>query len=211
MARVTRPGGVVAACVWDFAAGCTLLGIFWESVRARARCRAPRRARSTRHGLERALARHRARRRRVDGARQVSSRYETSTSSGARSCSASGRCGPVRAASGQPSRGLPGERVSSRPRWPSRVPICRRRVSARALRCSCWPVRVAAIVFAAPAGTCSAAVPVRAAGLRLRPAARPALGTGERLDRARRSTRSRSAPVPTSETGTSSSRSTNST
>ena len=32
MARVTRPGGVVAACVWDHAGGRGPLGIFWEAV-----------------------------------------------------------------------------------------------------------------------------------------------------------------------------------
>jgi SAM-dependent methyltransferase len=31
MARVTRPGGVVAACVWDYADGMTLLKTFWEA------------------------------------------------------------------------------------------------------------------------------------------------------------------------------------
>jgi SAM-dependent methyltransferase len=35
MARVTRPGGIVAACTWDFAgAGMQLLSTFWQSVRA---------------------------------------------------------------------------------------------------------------------------------------------------------------------------------
>jgi SAM-dependent methyltransferase len=34
MARVTRPGGVVAACTWDFSGGMKLLGTFWESARA---------------------------------------------------------------------------------------------------------------------------------------------------------------------------------
>ncbi len=35
MGRVTRPGGVVAACTWDFAGGgMTLLKTFWDSVRA---------------------------------------------------------------------------------------------------------------------------------------------------------------------------------
>jgi SAM-dependent methyltransferase len=32
MARVTRPGGVVAACVWDHAGGRTPLGVFWQAV-----------------------------------------------------------------------------------------------------------------------------------------------------------------------------------
>ena len=35
MARVTQPGGVVAACTWDFAGGgMQLLATFWQSVRA---------------------------------------------------------------------------------------------------------------------------------------------------------------------------------
>jgi SAM-dependent methyltransferase len=34
MARVTRGGGVVAACVWDYAAGRGPLGPFWEAVLA---------------------------------------------------------------------------------------------------------------------------------------------------------------------------------
>jgi SAM-dependent methyltransferase len=34
MARVTRPGGVVAACTWDFSGGMELLGTYWESARA---------------------------------------------------------------------------------------------------------------------------------------------------------------------------------
>ena len=33
MARVTRPGGVVAACVWDQATGTGPLAVFWEAVR----------------------------------------------------------------------------------------------------------------------------------------------------------------------------------
>jgi SAM-dependent methyltransferase len=33
MARVTRPGGVVAACVWDYAGEMTLLRAFWDSAR----------------------------------------------------------------------------------------------------------------------------------------------------------------------------------
>ena len=33
MARVTRPGGVVAACVWDFATGSGPLTTFWSAVR----------------------------------------------------------------------------------------------------------------------------------------------------------------------------------
>jgi ubiquinone/menaquinone biosynthesis C-methylase UbiE len=32
MGRVTRPGGVVAACVWDHAGGRTPLGVFWQAV-----------------------------------------------------------------------------------------------------------------------------------------------------------------------------------
>jgi SAM-dependent methyltransferase len=33
MARVTRPGGVVAACVWDYGGEMTLLRAFWDSAR----------------------------------------------------------------------------------------------------------------------------------------------------------------------------------
>ena len=33
MARVTRPGGVVAACVWDYGGGMTLLRAFWDAAR----------------------------------------------------------------------------------------------------------------------------------------------------------------------------------
>lgn len=33
MARVTRPDGLVAACVWDHAGGCGPLAVFWRAVR----------------------------------------------------------------------------------------------------------------------------------------------------------------------------------
>jgi ubiquinone/menaquinone biosynthesis C-methylase UbiE len=33
MARVTRPGGVVAACSWDFSGGMDMLRFYWESAR----------------------------------------------------------------------------------------------------------------------------------------------------------------------------------
>lgn len=33
MGRVTRPGGTVAACVWDFAGGGSPLSVFWHAVR----------------------------------------------------------------------------------------------------------------------------------------------------------------------------------
>ena len=33
MRRVTRPGGVVAACVWDYAGAMTLLRAFWDAAR----------------------------------------------------------------------------------------------------------------------------------------------------------------------------------
>jgi SAM-dependent methyltransferase len=33
MARVTRPGGIVAACVWDYAGEMTLLRAFWDAAR----------------------------------------------------------------------------------------------------------------------------------------------------------------------------------
>jgi len=34
MARVTRPGGAIAACTWDYGDGMTMLHTFWESARA---------------------------------------------------------------------------------------------------------------------------------------------------------------------------------
>ncbi len=34
MRRVTRPGGTVAACQWDFVGGMPMLSLFWDSVRA---------------------------------------------------------------------------------------------------------------------------------------------------------------------------------
>jgi ubiquinone/menaquinone biosynthesis C-methylase UbiE len=34
MARVTRPGGVVAGCVWDYGGGMTMLRTFWEAAAA---------------------------------------------------------------------------------------------------------------------------------------------------------------------------------
>jgi ubiquinone/menaquinone biosynthesis C-methylase UbiE len=34
MARVTRPGGVVAGCVWDYGGGMTMLRTFWETAEA---------------------------------------------------------------------------------------------------------------------------------------------------------------------------------
>ena len=34
MARVTRPGGVVAGCVWDYEGGMTMLRTFWEAAAA---------------------------------------------------------------------------------------------------------------------------------------------------------------------------------
>lgn len=34
MARVTRPGGVVAASTWDFDGGMRMLGVFWETAHA---------------------------------------------------------------------------------------------------------------------------------------------------------------------------------
>jgi hypothetical protein len=32
MARVTRPGGVVSACVWDMTGGMTMIGAYWAAV-----------------------------------------------------------------------------------------------------------------------------------------------------------------------------------
>jgi SAM-dependent methyltransferase len=40
MARVTRPGGVIAACVWDYAEGMTLLRAFWDAAAEVAPARA---------------------------------------------------------------------------------------------------------------------------------------------------------------------------
>jgi SAM-dependent methyltransferase len=40
MARVTRPGGVVASCVWDYAGEMTLLRAFWDAAREVDRDRA---------------------------------------------------------------------------------------------------------------------------------------------------------------------------
>jgi ubiquinone/menaquinone biosynthesis C-methylase UbiE len=34
MSRVTRPGGVVAGCVWDYGGGMTMLRVFWEAAAA---------------------------------------------------------------------------------------------------------------------------------------------------------------------------------
>jgi hypothetical protein len=34
MTRVVRPGGVVAACLWDFADGMQMLRVFWQAARA---------------------------------------------------------------------------------------------------------------------------------------------------------------------------------
>jgi hypothetical protein len=34
MRRVTRPGGIVAACVWDFESGMTLLRAYWDAALA---------------------------------------------------------------------------------------------------------------------------------------------------------------------------------
>ena len=39
MARVTRPGGVVAACVWDHGGGCGPLALFWSAAGSAARPR----------------------------------------------------------------------------------------------------------------------------------------------------------------------------
>jgi hypothetical protein len=33
MARVTRPGGVVTSCVWDYSGEMTLLRVFWDAAR----------------------------------------------------------------------------------------------------------------------------------------------------------------------------------
>ena len=70
MARVTRPGGTVAACMWDIAAGgMTMLRIFWTAVHER-RPERRRRAADARDGRgrhRRALRPRRARGRRRRG------------------------------------------------------------------------------------------------------------------------------------------------
>jgi SAM-dependent methyltransferase len=77
MARVTRPGGVVAACTWDFAGGgMKLLGTFWQSVRALDPEAEPESsAMGDRQNLE-ALWRERGLEDVETGALEVSSRYE---------------------------------------------------------------------------------------------------------------------------------------
>lgn len=42
MRRVTRPGGVVSACVWDYNAGMQMLRFFWDEVVAQDPAMAPR-------------------------------------------------------------------------------------------------------------------------------------------------------------------------
>ncbi len=47
MARVTRPGGVVASCVWDYAGEMTLLRAFWDAAREVDPNAPPRRTRAS--------------------------------------------------------------------------------------------------------------------------------------------------------------------
>ena len=55
MARVVRPGGVVAACVWEFAEGMEMLRVFWDAALS-LWPDAPDQARTTRFGKEGELA-----------------------------------------------------------------------------------------------------------------------------------------------------------
>jgi SAM-dependent methyltransferase len=56
MSRVVRPGGVVGACVWDFAEGMEMLRLFWDSALAVVP-EAPDEARTLRFGGEGEIAR----------------------------------------------------------------------------------------------------------------------------------------------------------
>jgi SAM-dependent methyltransferase len=67
MARVVRPGGVVGACVWDFAEGMQMLRLYWDAALA-VDPTAPDEARTLRFGrpgeipaLLEATAQHRVR------------------------------------------------------------------------------------------------------------------------------------------------------
>jgi SAM-dependent methyltransferase len=56
MSRVVRPGGIVAACVWDFGAGMTMLRMFWDAA-AEIRSDAPDEAHTRPFGREGETAR----------------------------------------------------------------------------------------------------------------------------------------------------------
>jgi SAM-dependent methyltransferase len=55
MLRVTRPGGMIAACTWDYAEGMTMLRTFWDAARD-VDAGAPDEARTMRFTTERELA-----------------------------------------------------------------------------------------------------------------------------------------------------------
>ncbi len=55
MLRVTRPGGTIAACTWDYADGMTMLRTFWDAARD-VDAGAPDEARTMRFTTERELA-----------------------------------------------------------------------------------------------------------------------------------------------------------
>ncbi len=55
MLRVTRPGGTIAACTWDYADGMTMLRTFWDAARD-VDPQAPDEARTMRFTTERELA-----------------------------------------------------------------------------------------------------------------------------------------------------------
>ena len=123
-ARVTRPGGIVAACVWDMTGGMTMISAYWDAV---ARGRIPGRIRLERFGgqpgqlasLWREAGLHDV----DDRSLTVAAGTATSTSSGRRSAAAAGPIG-VHAAS------LEGERSSGPRGAPPQRRLARRPVRA---------------------------------------------------------------------------------
>ena len=78
MKRVTRPGGRVAACVWDMTGGMTMIRAYWDAARE-AGSRRPGRDGALRRqarAARRPLARGRAPRRRGHARSRVSTRYQ---------------------------------------------------------------------------------------------------------------------------------------
>ena len=98
MARVTRPGGTVAACVWDHAGGTGPLSPFWAGVARRrpGRRRRERRWPASREGhLAELFAAGRPGRDRAEHAARSRSTSPRSTSGGSRSRSASAPPAPT--------------------------------------------------------------------------------------------------------------------
>ena len=101
MARVTRPGGVVAACVWDHGGGQGPLGRYWRS-RAAPRSGRRRRVRPARRpsgAARRAVRERRPARDRGDEPRRQRGASDASTTGGSRSRSAWDRPAPMLRAS----------------------------------------------------------------------------------------------------------------